>query len=101
MENKIQFKDPWYKTDQDLSKQLKLEVADTHILANKNVKTIARREDNDDVLYEIIDQNKTFAIVHLTWNQSKQTDPRWPITKLFKNIKEVQNQINIDNQDWE
>ncbi len=101
MENAIKYKNPWHETDQDLTKQLKLEIASNHVLANKIVKTIARRGDNDVVLYKIIDNDSEYAIVHLTWKQSKHTDSEWPRTRIFKNLDEVQKQINKDNTDWE
>ena len=101
MKDVITYKYPWYETDQDLTKQLKIEIASHHVLADKNVKTIARRDDNDDVLYEILDINPTYAIVHLTWQQSKHTDTIWPKTRIFKSLQEVQEQINRDNLNWE
>ena len=101
MKDVITYKHPWYETDQDLTKQLKMEIASHHVLADKNVKTIARRDDKDDVLYEILDKNPTYAIVHLTWKQSKHTDTIWPRTRIFKSLQEVQEQINRDNLNWE
>ena len=101
MKDRIKYKNPWYETEQDLTQQLKLEIASNHVLANKKVKTIARRNDNDDVLYKIIDKVPTYAIVHLTWKQSKHTNPKWPRTKILKNFNDVQEQINKDNLDWE
>ena len=101
MKSVIKYKNPWYETDQDLTQQLKLEIASNHVLADKKVKTIARRDDNDDVLYKILDKDSTFAIVHLTWKQSKHTDTIWPKTRIFKSLQEVQEQINEDNLDWE
>lgn len=50
MKDIIKYKHPWYETDQDLTKQLKIEIDSNHVLADKKVKTIARRDDNDDVL---------------------------------------------------
>lgn len=101
MENGIKYKNPWYETNQDLTQQLKIEIAANHILADKKVKTMARRDDNDDVLYKILDKDFSYAIVHLTWKQTKHNDPKWPRTRIFKNLEEVQKQINKDNTDWE
>ena len=101
MENVIKYKNPWYETDQDLTQQLRLEIASNHVLANKRVKTLARRGDNDDVLYRIDDDDLKYAIVHLTWKQSKHSGLEWPRTRLFKSLDEVQKQINKDNIDWE
>ena len=101
MEHKISYKNPWHETDQDLTKQLLLEIASDHILAGKTVETIARRDDNDDVLFKVIDKDITYAIVHLTWKQFKHADSEWPETRIFKHLDEVQEQINKDNLDWE
>jgi hypothetical protein len=101
MKNVIEYKNPWYETDQDLTQQLKLEIASNHDLADKKVKTLAIRDDNDDVLYKILDEDSTYAIVHLTWKQSKHTNTMWPRTRIFKSSQKVQEQINKDNLDWE
>ena len=101
MKNTVEFKNPWFKTDQDLTKQLKVEIGKNHVLADKKIKTIARREDNDDVLYEIIDNETNYAIVHLTWKSSKHSNPNYPRTQIFKDLEEVQEQINEDNFQWD
>ncbi len=101
MKNVIEYKNPWYETDQDLTQQLKLEIASNHDLADKKIKTLAIRDDNDDVLYKILDEDSTYAFVHLTWKQSKHTDTMWPRTKIFKSLQKVQEQTNKDNLDWE
>jgi hypothetical protein len=101
MENSIDFKEPWYKTDQDLKDQLKREVSKKHILYKKDVKTIARRQDNDDVLFQITNLTNTYALVHLTWSQKVQKDPNYPTTIIYNTIKELKDKIELDIQDWE
>ena len=85
----IELPEPWYWTDQDLGGQLQTELSDDHQLKNKIVKTIARRQDRDDVLFEL-DDNK-FAVVHLTWQRTAHSDTRWPTTKFFNDWQDVYN----------
>ncbi|MGE7090297.1 hypothetical protein ACQKII_02310 [Lysinibacillus sp. NPDC048646] len=56
------------------------ELSPSHILFRKKAIAIARREDNDDVVFWISEINK-YAIVHLTY--SKETSGEYPITNLF------------------
>src|SRR5688572_25844261 len=44
---------PWHADDTDLTVQLHTEINKKHILYGKPVKSIARRQDNDDVLFEV------------------------------------------------
>ena len=46
---------PWHSDDTDLTVQLHKEINKKHILYGKTIKTIARRQDNDDVLFEVDD----------------------------------------------
>lgn len=90
--------EPWYWTDQDLTKQLRKEISFTHVLFFRKTKTIARREDCDDVLFEL--RNHKFAVVHLTWQQFPHTDRKWPQATIYKNWQDVYEKcILIDNAD--
>ena len=98
-DNTIELPEPWHWTDLDLTDQLKKEIRIDHILYNKSVKTIARRQDNDDVLFELAD-NK-FAVVHLTWQQSTSTHKDFPSTIIYNNWQEVFDRIIVDKADFE
>lgn len=63
-----------------LQQELVKELSQEHILYGTKAQAIAKREDNDDVVFWIsaIDQ---YAVVHLTYAQ--ETSKTFPITKLF------------------
>ena len=96
----LELPEPWYWTYHDLSNQLQIELSDDHQLKSKKVKTIARRQDCDDVLFELEDGK--FALVHLTWRQTAHTDNQWPSTKIFNSWNEVYvNRILPDAKDFQ
>jgi hypothetical protein len=91
--------EPWYWSDQDLSRQLETEISVDHILNNKEVKTIARRLDNDDIIFQLNEGG--YAVVHLTWQKYPHSDNKWPLTKLYTNWNEVyENVILEDSKDF-
>ena len=93
---------PWHSDNTDLTVQLHREINKKHILYSKPVKTIARRQDNDDVLFEVNNADFNYAMVHLTWAQKKLDDSKYPRTETYKNWQEVyENRIIIDHQGWE
>lgn len=65
--------------------QLHRELAPAHPLYDLPVKMLARCDDNDDVLFEILDSTPRVAQVHLTWIKKEQSPP-YPHTKIFKNF---------------
>jgi hypothetical protein len=93
---------PWHFTDKGLNIQLEKEISRGHILYGKDVKTIARRQDNDDVLFAVFDSDFKYARVHLTWSQSKLTDTDYPTTKTYKDWEDVYENLFVpDNKDWD
>lgn len=76
--------DPWWlistSMSESLTKELEKEVSPKHILYGKVAIAVARREDNDDVIFWIQKLNK-YAVVHLTY--SKEISSEFPITRLF------------------
>jgi hypothetical protein len=98
----IHYLKPWHLDDTDLTIQLQREINKKHILYGKPVKTIARRQDNDDVLFEISDTDFKYAMVHLTWAQKPSDDSKYPTTKTYKDWQDLyENRIIIDHQGWE
>ncbi|QPR70337.1 hypothetical protein I6G82_07400 [Lysinibacillus macroides] len=82
---KIFFKNkPWLPVNDDMAERLQQELVKElsreHVLYGTKAQAIAKREDNDDVVFWIsaIEQ---YAIVHLTYAQ--ETSKIFPITKLF------------------
>lgn len=63
-----------------LENELRKELSSDHILYAKKFLAVARREDNDDVVYWVTDLHK-FAVVHLTY--AKESSPHFPRTELY------------------
>lgn len=99
---KLRFNTPWHNAESKsgLENQLYKEVGKGHILFGKKVKSIATRQDCDDVLFEIEGFESKYAIVHLTWTQTQLADINWPQTELYSDQKEVQFAIDNDVKDW-
>jgi hypothetical protein len=92
---------PWHFADKGLSNQLQIEIGLGHILFGKEVKTIARRQDNDDVLFGVFDSDFKYAKVHLTWSNHQLTDTHYPSTITYKDWVDVYDRLIIpDNKDW-
>lgn len=99
MEKISELPEPWYWTIQDLSQQLETELNQDHILKGKRTKTVARRQDNDDVLFEI--ENGKYAVIHLTWLKFAHKNTLFPITEIYTNWQDVfENRILIDGKDF-
>lgn len=93
----IKLPEPWYWSNEDLTIQLKKELTINHALFDVNLKSIARRQDNDDVLFELSDGR--FVIVHLTWNAP--IDSTWPRFKLYDNWQNVYIKILKDAEEFD
>jgi hypothetical protein len=93
---------PWHFVDEGLNSQLEREINRGHILYGKDVKTIARRQDNDDVLFAVFDSDFKYAKVHLTWSQSKSSDSTYPTTSTYKDWTDIYENVIIPaNKDWD
>ena len=96
----IELPEPWHWIETDFETELNRELPHGHILEGKTLKTVAKRQDMDDFLFAIDNWEFEYAIVHLTW--VKETDKKWPITKLYKNWKDVyEKRILPDSIDWD
>lgn len=92
---------PWHFVDIGLTAQLEREINRNHILYGKDVKTISRRQDNDDVLFGVFDADFKYAKVHLTWSQTRLTDSDFPTTETYVDWSDVYEKLFIpDNKDW-
>jgi hypothetical protein len=67
-----------------LVRELQRELTEQHVLYGVPVIPLARRADQDDVLFATGDPSKPLAVVHLTWRGSTEIDPRWPITTTYR-----------------
>lgn len=100
--NREELPEPWYWTDVDLNDRLASETGINHILYGKKVLTLARREDNDDVLYEVFGMDFKYAVVHLTWSNNNHADGRWPMTETYKDWQDVyDSRLVTDHQDYQ
>jgi hypothetical protein len=78
--------DPWTPVDQPkareaMQSELYSELSASHPLFGLSAVAVARRYDQDDVLFELADGR--VAEVHLTWSRKPEPDPRWPRTTIF------------------
>ena len=60
-----------------------------HVLYGCRARAIARRADNDDVLFSIDRSDTPLALVHLTWSGRQEADPSWPYTVLLRTVDEL------------
>ncbi|MXV50771.1 hypothetical protein GS399_07280 [Pedobacter sp. HMF7647] len=91
--------EPWYWTEQDLNEQLASELSFRHILYEKKVQTLARRGDNDDVLFRVFNSEFKYAVVHLSWSGSINKEGHWPTVQIYKDWDDLyENRIKTDNE---
>lgn len=74
----------WVACGAGLEKELEKEVGLNllHPLRGVQATSVARREDNDDVLFRLYNHTHHLAVVHLTWN--REILPTFPSTQLYK-----------------
>jgi hypothetical protein len=71
-----------------LEEELAREVAKGHPLLGARASALARREDNDDVLFALNGGPAPFAVVHLTWSGTPEPAPKWPAFECYETISE-------------
>ena len=96
---------PWHpivggSSDDSTAKELYSEVCGSHVLSGIKARPIAHRQDCDDFLFELLDSSGRFAIVHLTYAQHPEPDPRWPKTVIYKDWGEFIQIMKADAVDW-
>lgn len=95
----MEYLEPWFiSNDPRLAVELGRELPSGHVLADLPVTVRARRQDRDDVLFEIPDGSGRFAQVHLTYRS--ESDPRWPTTTVFPNEAEGLTRMAADHVDF-
>ena len=98
---KIKLFEPWAKCPGGLEKELRKEVATTHVLFGVEAISIARRIDNDDVLFYLPKYKNPFAVVHLTWSGRPEDNSVFPYTKLYTSLKDwTENCLKADNLEF-
>lgn len=98
------FRAPWQRTSQPLHEELARETSPPHPLHGVAARAVARRQDNDDVLFELYASNAPadFAVVHLTWSGHPDQFPEFPGTELYPTFTAwVAERMAPDVEDWE
>jgi hypothetical protein len=98
------YRPPWRAADTPLEEQLRREVPRGHVLYGLSARAVARRQDNDDVLFELFgaDLLAGFALVHLDWRSRPGRFTEWPHTVPFPTFDDwVRGCMNPDAEEWE
>lgn len=100
----FRFREPWSAIDESAKAvrfvaELSRELPVGHVLAEMQVRPIASRQDQDDVLFEL--GNGNWAVVHLTWHGSRERDPRYPRTTILTSAAAVQERLHQDAFEFE
>ena len=69
-----------------LNEELHREVCAGHVLHGRQARAVARRADQDDVLFEVQGSAAPFYVVHLTWN--RETSPQWPGSAPYESLED-------------
>ena len=82
------------------AKELYAEVCMKHVLFGIRARPVGCRQDCDDFLFELLDGSGRFAVVHLTYAQHPEPDPRWPETSVYRDWGEFLSVMKEDAADW-
>jgi hypothetical protein len=74
-------------------------MCERHVLCDLPVRAIGRCGACDDVLFEVLDGTRRFAIVHLTWAKDRERDERWPAASIIEDSKEFEKIMHADHKD--
>lgn len=97
---------PWHPIEdrssvESLVRELYLELSARHVLFGLRARAIARRQDCDDVLFELLDGSGRLAVVHLTWALHPEPDPRWPQTEIYGDWSQFEHdRMRPDAEEW-
>jgi hypothetical protein len=96
----MEFLTPWYADTGDaLVIELEREVPTGHLLRDVAVRSVARRQDKDDILFALQDGTGRVAVVHLTWHV--ETDPAWPSVSMFQDLSSWLETMERDHAEFE
>ncbi len=88
-----------------LEGELQTEISINHILANCDCSALCASLQCDDVLFAIHnegDVRASYALVHLTWSNHKEQNPKFPSTTLFNSFEEFkEKRMSQDKIDFE
>ncbi|HWQ45987.1 MAG TPA: hypothetical protein VN376_03925 [Longilinea sp.] len=83
---KIGWLAPWFFSLSGLESELRRELSPAHALFQVKALAIARRKDDDDVLFLLPEHQPPLAVVHLTWHREVKAD--WPFTTFYASIED-------------
>jgi hypothetical protein len=69
--------------EEALGEELRREIGPRHPFFGREAIAVARRDDNDDVLFALPDSEFLLAVVHLTWSGRTEGSPEWPETTFY------------------
>jgi hypothetical protein len=95
----INYLEPWQEVRDGngtkFEREFMKEIRNRHPLYYCKIYTLARRIDNDDVLFRILGDHDFFVVAHLTWNDSQ------PRIREFESIKDWEEACMIkDNKEY-
>lgn len=100
----LSFVEPWVAVGREsraLVNELKREMCEQHVLWGRELQAIGRRLDSDDVLFEICEDVKQYAEVHLTYSSMPESNPEFPWTVLFSGLDEwICQGMMKDHREW-
>jgi hypothetical protein len=85
--NPVEWLDPWVPAVPGMEKELEKEVGPGHVLFGKPCVVVARRIDNDDVLFRVSGPEVKYAVVRLTWAGKADADALIPKTVFFADME--------------
>jgi hypothetical protein len=100
----VEWLEPWSAvvddgTRADLEDELAKEVAPGHLLFKRPARALARRHDQDDVLYAVGNPSQ-LAVVHLSY-ATKPDNPPWPSTAVFKDVTAfIEGRMKLDHEEY-
>ncbi len=96
-----QLLEPWQLTDKPVyyETELKKEVSFFHPLKWKKIRAVAIRTDRDDVLFEVLNGNSKYVVVHLTWQ--KENSRKFPSINFYKDWQDFfLKRLVEDHREW-
>jgi hypothetical protein len=100
----MEFLKPWLPAGAQapqLQRELAAELGPTHCLTGRDMRAVAVRQDCDDVLFVSTDEPPLVAVVHLTYANRPEPDPRWPETTLFDSMQDwIELGMKADHEDF-
>lgn len=86
--NRVAWLEPWVPAMAGMEKELEKEVGEGHVLYGTRCVPVARRIDQDDVLFQVDGREDFYAVVRLTWSGMRESDSAFPRTEAFRSIGE-------------